>query len=291
MAEVLQRTVGSVRLEVLEAGAGGRPLLLTHGFTGSKEDFGDWIDAFADEGWWVVAPDLRGHGGSDQPDGEDDYSLHLFADDLLGLADELGWRRFSLLGHSMGGMIAQEVVLRMPARIERLVLMDTNHGPVDGLDPETVAFGVEVLRSEGIAGLVRVLALLPQQPKAPSDTRVRTEREGYAEWADGKVHRCSPAMYAAMGVELTTRADRLEELAGLTMPVRIVVGAEDKGFLPASQRMADAIAQADLVVIPDAAHCPQFENPQAWWDAVRPFLGAELAEQAEQLVDERAGDR
>lgn len=279
MAATSARTVGPVRLDVLEAGEGGRPLLLAHGFTGAKEDFGDWIDAFAAEGWWVIAPDLRGHGSSDHPDREDRYSLALFAQDVLALADVLGWSRFALLGHSMGGMIAQEVALQAPERVERLVLMDTNHGPVDGLDPDTVAFGVEILRTEGIAGLVGVLAQLPQQPKAPSDLRLRAERQGYAEFADGKVHRCSPAMYAAMGVELTTRADRLADLAGLTMPVRVVVGAEDTGFLPASRRIADAIASADLVVIPDAAHCPQFENPEAWWAAVAPFL------RAEQLVD------
>jgi pimeloyl-ACP methyl ester carboxylesterase len=272
MATVAPRSVGSVRLEVLEAGEGGRPLLLTHGFTGAKEDFGDWVDAFAADGWWVIAPDLRGHGSSDQPEREDLYSLALFAQDLLGLADQLGWSRFSLLGHSMGGMIAQEMALAAPDRIERLVLMDTNHGPVPGLDPDTVAVGVDVLRTQGIAGLVDLLAVLPQEPKKPSELRIRAERDGYAEFADGKVHRCSPAMYAAMGVELTTRADRLADIAGLTMPVRVVVGAEDEGFLPASRRIADAIASADLVVIPDAAHCPQFENPQAWWDAVAPFL-------------------
>ncbi|HWJ61458.1 MAG TPA: alpha/beta hydrolase [Acidimicrobiales bacterium] len=272
MAASTPRTVGAVQLDVLEAGQGGRPLLLTHGFTGAKEDFGDWIDAFAGEGWWVVAPDLRGHGGSDQPEHEDLYSLALFAQDLLGLADQLGWARFSLLGHSMGGMIAQEVALSAPHRIERLVLMDTNHGPVPDIDADTVAIGVEVLRTQGITGLVDLLAMLPQRPKAPSEVRIRAEREGYAEFSDGKVHRCSPAMYAAMGMELTTRADRLADLSGLTMPVRVVVGAEDEGFLPASRRIADAITSADLVVIPDAAHSPQFENPEAWWDAVAPFL-------------------
>ena len=274
MVAVASRHVGPVRLDVLEAGEGGRPLLLTHGFTGAKEDFGDWLDAFVAEGWWVVAPDLRGHGSSEQPDAEDGYSLAVFAQDLLALADQLGWDRFCLLGHSMGGMIAQEMALSAPERIERLVLMDTNHGPVDGVDPETGAIGVEILRAEGIAGLVDVLAQLPQQPKAPSELRVRAEREGYAEFADGKVHRCSPAMYAAMGTELTSRPDRLAELSALTMPVRVVVGAEDTGFLPASRRIADAIPTADLVVIPDAAHCPQFENPQAWWEAVAPFLSS-----------------
>src|SRR5690606_29151668 len=96
----------------------------------------------------------------------------VFAQDLLALADQLGWARFSLVGHSMGGMIAQEMALRAPDRIERLVLMDTNHGPVPGLDPDTVSIGVEVLRSQGIAGLVDLLALLPQEPKKPSELRV-----------------------------------------------------------------------------------------------------------------------
>ncbi len=276
MASVTARAVGPIRLDVLEAGEGGRPLLLTHGFTGAKEDFGDWVDVFADHGWWVVAPDLRGHGDSDQPEHEDHYSLALYSEDLLDLADQFGWDRFTLLGHSMGGMIAQEMVLTAPGRIDRLILMDTHHGPVDGLDPETVAFGVEILRTEGISGLLGVLAQLPQQPKAPSDLRVRAERAGYAEFSDAKVHRCSPAMYAAMGVELTTRADRLAELSGLSMPTLVIVGAEDTGFLPASRRIADAIPTAELVVIPDAAHCPQFENPEAWWQAVSSFLEADL---------------
>ena len=86
-------------------------------------------------------------------------------------------------------------------------------------------------------------------------------------------------MYAAMGVELTNRADRLADLAGAH---RCRCGwwwaPRTAGFIGASRRMAEAIPTADLVVIPDAAHSPQFENPAAWWDAVAPFLAArELA--------------
>jgi len=275
MASTSIRSVGAVDLAVLEAGAGGRPLLLTHGFTGAKEDFGDWIDAFAAEGWWVVAPDLRGHGDSGQPDDESAYSLSIYADDLLGLVDDLDWGRFSLVGHSMGGMIAQELVVRDATRIERLVLMDTHHGPVEGLDPEAVAVAVEVLRGHGLPALLELIAQLPAQPKAPSDERVRAERPGYVEFADSKAHRCSAAMYAAMGTELMDRHDRLDDLAQVDLPVLVVVGEEDRNFLAASFRMAEAIAGAQLAVIPDAAHSPQFENPDAWWQAVSAFLGAD----------------
>ncbi len=80
---------GRVSVAVAEAGEGGRPLLLVHGFTGAKEDFGDWFDRLADDGWWVVAPDLRGHGRSGRPVDPSAYSFELMAADVVALADAL----------------------------------------------------------------------------------------------------------------------------------------------------------------------------------------------------------
>src|SRR3954463_5300813 len=97
------------KLAYAEAGAGGRPFLLVHGFTGAKEDFTEWLDRLADAGWHAVAPDNRGHGASEKPDDESEYAFALLAGDLLALADDL-WgpdAPFVLLGHSMGGMVAQ----------------------------------------------------------------------------------------------------------------------------------------------------------------------------------------
>src|SRR5580704_557581 len=109
MPIVNERTirVDGVELVVAESGAGGRPLLLLHGFTGAKEDFTEWLDPLAARGWHAVAPDHRGHGSSSKPASDDAYSFAILADDMLGLADALGWDRFALLGHSMGGMVAQ----------------------------------------------------------------------------------------------------------------------------------------------------------------------------------------
>src|SRR5688572_1906018 len=127
--------VRDVELEIVEAGEGGRPFLVLHGFTGAKEDFTHhegWVDRLAEQGWHVVAPDHRGHGASSKPDGEAAYTFDEFAADALALADHLGWERFALLGHSMGGMIAQYVALTAPERLAGLVLMDTSHGPLEG---------------------------------------------------------------------------------------------------------------------------------------------------------------
>lgn len=275
MAEASVRSVGAVDLAVLEAGRGGRPLLLVHGFTGAKEDFADHLDALAAEGWWVVAPDLRGHGASTQPPLEADYALATFAADLVGLVDGLGWERFALLGHSMGGMIAQELVLDHPDRVDRLVLMATDHGPVEGLEPEVVAVGLEVLRTQGLPALLALLDELAIVPRAASEERVRAERPGYVEFAERKARSCAPAMYAAMAVALTNRPDRLAELRGLAVPTLVLVGEEDRTFIGACRRLADAVPGATLAVIPNASHSPQFEHPEAWWRVLAPWLRAE----------------
>lgn len=271
-------TASGIDIAVAEAGVGGRPLFLVHGFTGAKEDFADFLDAFAAEGWWVVAPDLRGHGASAKPDLEAAYSLPVFAADLIGLADDLGWERFALLGHSMGGMVAQELVIDRPERITRLILMDTCHGPVEGLDPDMVAVGMEVLRTQGLPALLELMDALPAE-RSPSEERIRRDRPGYIEFGDRKLADAAPAMYAAMASELVSRPDRLAELSLLAIPTQVVVGVEDAGFVGPSRRMAEAIPGALLAVVPDASHSPQFEHPEAWWAAVASFLAAD------QLVD------
>lgn len=264
--------VGDVELSVAEAGAGGDPLLLLHGFTGAKEDFTDWIDDFARRGFHAVAPDQRGHGASAHPTDEAAYSLAILAGDARGLADALHWDRFALLGHSMGGMIAQVVTLQAPERVERLILMDTHHGPVEGIDRELAEVAIGVARTDGIDRLADLVAAVASPLGTLADQRLRAERPGYAEFGDRKMRAASPHMYAAMAIEMFEQADRLDGLGRLTVPVLVVVGDQDEPFLPASRRMAQSIPGATLAVIADAGHSPQFEAPEAWWDAVAGFL-------------------
>ncbi len=264
---------GRMRHSVAEAGS-GEPLLMVHGFTGAKEDFADFLDGFADRGWHVVAPDLRGHGASDQPAEEEAYSLAEMADDVLALADALGWERFDLLGHSMGGMVAQVMALRDPERLRSLVLMDTSHGPVEGLDPALVELAVGVVRTEGVERLMELTAEADPRPKSQADLRVRAERAGYVEFGERKMRASAAAMYAAMATQLVTAEDRLEALGGLDVRTLVVVGEEDEGFVEPSARLAATIPGAVLDVIPEAAHSPQFENPDRWWKVVSRFLEA-----------------
>jgi pimeloyl-ACP methyl ester carboxylesterase len=266
--------VGGLELAVAEAGEGGEPLLLVHGFTGAKEDFTDFLDRFAAEGWHAVTFDNRGHGRSGKPASVDAYMLGAFADDVLGVADEVfgAGVPFALLGHSMGGAIAQLVATRSPARLTRLVLMDTVHGPIHGIDPEMVEAGIAVVRARGMQGMIDVYAEREGPLTTPADRRVRAERPGYVEFGERKMRDSSPDMYEAVARQLVHSDDRLEALSYLALPALVVVGEQDEPFLADSERMAKAIAGAELAVIADAGHSPQFENPEAWWIVVSGFL-------------------
>ena len=265
---------GPLELCVAEEGEGGRPLVLVHGFTGAKEDFTDWLEPLADLGWHVVAPDQRGHGASPKPEHEGAYSFDVFAGDLLALLDALGWGTAVALGHSMGGMVGQTAVLRAPERFAALVLMDTSHRALKGVDAEIVEAAAALARAEGMAAVLEAQAAIAgAQP--PAALRVLAERPGYAEFGDRKMLASAPAMYGTMLRAITDAVgglDRLEDLRSVRVPTLVIVGEEDRPFVKPSLRMADAIPGAELAVIPDAAHCPQFENEPAWWAALSGFL-------------------
>jgi pimeloyl-ACP methyl ester carboxylesterase len=270
------RTVdaGGLSFEIAEAGVGNsRRILLVHGFTGGKDDFVEAADRLADAGWHAVALDLRGHGRSSQPASEDDYDLELFADDVWALVDALEWREpFVLLGHSMGGMIAQVAALRQPTRLRGLVLMDTSHGPVEGIRAAELELGQSIVREHGMETLLNLMNERENVLETPAAARVRAERPGWEEFERRKFLSSSPAMWASMAPKMLSQTDRLDAVATLSVPVLVIVGEQDQPFIGPSQRMAKAIPAARLAVIPDAGHSPQFENTEAWWDALTSFL-------------------
>jgi len=194
-------------------------------------------------------------------------------DTLAAVAAALGWDQFALLGHSMGGMIAQVVAGQVPERVERLILMDTAHGGLRLGDRDTLGAAIHIVRTRGIGGLIEAMAARGDDPLAsPAHLRLLDEKPGYRELGERKLRAASPAMYVAMLTEMGEQADRLDALARLKMPSLVLVGEQDAPFIRPSERMADVLPDASLTVIPDAGHSPQFENPSAWWAAIETFL-------------------
>ncbi len=273
---MITRTVqlGDVDLAIAEAGTGGRPLLLLHGFTGAKEDFTDWVDALAALGWHAVAPDHRGHGDSSKPASVEAYSMSILAKDSTALVDSLEWDCYTLLGHSMGGFLAQRMALADPARILGLILMDTGHGPVEGIESDQVSLAATIAVESGIDTLADLMAEIDSPLDTVAHRRLLEDRPGYAQFEDHKLRSTSPYLYASILQELISCPDLLAGLSGMEPqpPTLVIVGEQDAPFLGSAQRMAGALPKSALAVIPDAGHSPQFENPDAWWQSVSSFL-------------------
>jgi pimeloyl-ACP methyl ester carboxylesterase len=269
--------VGDVELLAAEAGAGGRPFLLVHGFTGSREDFTLYLDPLADMGFHAVSPDLRGHGGSSKPEGTEHYSLEIWAQDLIGLIEALGWSSCTLLGHSAGGMAAQLLTLQRPGLVDALILMDTTHGAIPGLAVDLMPLAFQVIDEGGMAALGEVIRGIGGALGSSEAARSLAEQNpGHDDRAWGRFADLSPDMWKAMAPVMVEQPDRLADLAQIAAPTLVVVGDQDTPFVPDSERMAQTIPGAKLVVLPDSGHSPQFENPEPWWDTISGFV-AEVA--------------
>jgi len=117
--------VDGIRLHCARAGAG--PLVLfAHGFPEFWYAWRRQLAAFA-AGHEVAAPDLRGYNLSDKPPRLEDYRVGRLVDDLRGLADHLGHRRFTLVGHDWGGVVGWAFAIAHPERLERLVIVNAPH--------------------------------------------------------------------------------------------------------------------------------------------------------------------
>jgi 3-oxoadipate enol-lactonase len=260
-----------VALEVTDTGP-GPGLMLVHGFGGAKEDFADHIDVLGAR-HRVVTFDHRGHGESDKPCNASDYSLDRMADDVLAVADGLGFDTFRLLGHSMGGMVSRRVVLAQPARVDALVLMDTSPGPIPSLDPDVAELAAVVMLEQGKEVLKPMLDEAATL-ESPAHLRLLAERPELIEYEERNWQALSPVMWATMLREIVHQPDQLALLAELRCPTLVIVGEEDTPFVGASRAMAGAVPGAELVVVRDAGHSPQLENPGPWLDALQRFLAS-----------------
>ena len=238
----------------LEAGSG--PLLvLVHGAGGSAELWQPQLDGLADVAR-IVAPDLPGHGplgGRGKP------SVAAYAEWLGAFLDALGEEPAVLVGHSMGGAVAQTLALARPAGLAGLILIGT------GARLRVLARIVDLLRQHPGEGqsLIQDLSFGPAAPRESVEMVGRVLREGAPLVVLGDYLACD-------------RFDVRERLAGIRTPTLVLTGAEDRltplryGWL-----LAETIPGARLLEIPGAGHFPQLEQPVPVNAAIRGFL-AEL---------------
>jgi pimeloyl-ACP methyl ester carboxylesterase len=236
-----------------EVHGSGPPLLLTHGYSSTSAMWQGQIEALSKH-HKLVLWDMRGHGRSDYPTEAAAYSEALTVADMAALLDEVGADTAIVGGLSLGGYMSLAFYRAHPGRVRALLIIDT--GPGFKKDEAREAWNARA-----------------------RDTGDRFEREGLAVLKSASRERSSVIHRDALGLARAARgmliqrdARVIEQLPDIRVPSLVVVGADDTPFLAASDYMAAKIPGAKKVVIPAAGHAVNIDQPQAFIDAVLPFL-------------------
>ncbi len=250
----------SLRLHCLEWGAPGNPrLLLLHGGAAHAHWFDAVASAFADR-FHVVALDQRGHGESQWPR-PPAYQTEDFAEDVQEVMDALGWDRMNLIGHSMGGHNTMCFAAWYPARVQRLVIVDSRPAvSEDRLAEIHRRASRPVTRHASTDAAVARFRLIPPETTAPAELLAHLSRAGLIA-RDGKWgYRFDRAC------DGTRRpVDAWPLLPKIQCPTLIVRGERS---VILRHRMAEAMAEkipgARLVEIPGAYHHVMLDAPAAF---------------------------
>jgi pimeloyl-ACP methyl ester carboxylesterase len=262
-----QVEVGDVVLRYDELGAGDPSLLLLHGYTGAAVDFADVAPELARDRR-VVAYDQRGHGDSTNTRDAATYTFDQLTADLAGFVSARGLAPIDLLGHSMGGIISLRYVLAHPDRVRSLVLMDTGAAPAARI-AEVFGALTAVGREQGMDAVFEIVrGFWVSQAEASGGTAPET----LVERVRRKFSKMDPEAFAAFADALGDYPSMVDRLAEISCPTTVIVGENDTGLRASADVLADRIAGAELVVVRDAGHSPQEDQPEAWTAAVRRHL-------------------
>jgi pimeloyl-ACP methyl ester carboxylesterase len=250
-----------------EGGDGSPVVLLVHGFPLNRSMWDPQFGSLRAAGARVVAPDLRGFGASEGgPSGP--LSMDQHADDLAALLDVLDIRnRVIYVGLSMGGYVGFALWRRHPRRVQAFVLMDTR-ATADAPEARQGRYALAVAVEQQNSPQPALDAMLPRlfsprlRPGSAPEVLVRAMMSGSSTRgvADG-----------ARG--LAERPDSVELLPSIDVPTLVMVGEHDQLTPPAdSQQIARGIPGADLIMVEQAGHMANLENPESVNTALIAFV-------------------
>ncbi len=248
----------------------GPTLLMLHGIDGGHLSFSPQVERFAQAGWRAVAWDMPGYGYSAPIE---PYNFKGLAQRCIALIEALqaraAHRDVVLLGHDIGGMVAQEVVFRRPELVNRLILCGTwaafepatAAGEEDFLTPRLSLLGTD-------PDMATLAATLVPRLVGPSSLPEGARLAGHC------LGQVSAATYRR-ALQALPGFERRAELSAIAVPVLLLTGEFDRHAGPrGAVDMAQRIVDAQAVVLPGVGHLPHLEDPTAFDAAVLDFLTA-----------------
>lgn len=241
----------------------GRPIVFIHGHGFESSSWQPQLDHFG-KGYRAIAYDVRGHGMTEVA--TKGYTMRELAVDLAALLDVVEVEQAVLCGLSMGGMIAMQAVVDFPTRVAGLILADTAL-------PEAMTPADQVL--------ARLRAIYDHGlEKLADDVGARYYGRWFREtkpnfpcwWRERYVQNDLAGLTGCL-LAMWDRPDIAERLSVLGLPTLVMVGDEDEVTPPAAaRRIAETIAGATLIVLPETGHIANEERPIEFNRHVQAFL-------------------
>jgi pimeloyl-ACP methyl ester carboxylesterase len=243
-------------------GSGDHHVLAIHGWFGSARGWSSFPEFIDPSAFTYAFMDLRGYG--DRKDVTGEFTVDEVAADALAVADDLGWDRFSVVGHSMGGKFAHRVLLAAPDRVRALV----------GLNP--VPAGATPFDEQGWA-LFSGAADNPGNRAAIIDftTGSKLTKTFINRVVQHSLDNSTVEAFAAY-LQAWARSDfSAQAKVDTATPVKLIVGVNDPALSAdvMEQTWRVFFPEAELTILPDAGHYPMFESPVSLATSIEEFLG------------------
>jgi 3-oxoadipate enol-lactonase len=238
----------------IDGPATGIPVVFIHGFPFSQEMWKSQVDILRAE-YYVVTYDVRGHGQSDI--GSAQYAIEYFVDDLIGLLDHLRISQCVLVGLSMGGYIALRATEREPDRVRGLVLCNTKSEADTNEQKLKRANQAKNVKIFGIKKFAEsfIKTIFAEKTFQQNQDAVKLIRK--------LIEQTSTSTIAGTLIALAARTDTTPSLSRINVPTLIMAGQFDEVAPPSlSFSMKEKIPNAELQIIPNAAHISNLENPE-----------------------------
>jgi 3-oxoadipate enol-lactonase len=243
----------------------GAPLLLLHGFPLNRSMWEPQINFFADY-YRVIAPDLRGFGKTALAQNNVN-TMELFAEDIAALLDYCGVEKAHVMGLSMGGYISFALYRQFPQKVKSLILADTK---AEGDTPEVRKGRYELAEKVKIEGSKAATDGMLPKMFAPANNARMPQVVAIVE---AMINHTNPNTIIATLPGLAERLDSTETLRQIQVPTLVIHGIEDV-LMPVAkaEAMTAHIPNAQFVVVPEAGHLSNLENPAFFNQQVLDFL-------------------
>jgi 3-oxoadipate enol-lactonase len=257
--------INDVQLYYELHGADGKPVVLfLHGLGSSVRDWELQLPAFADD-YRVLLIDMRGHGRSDKPQGS--YTMSLWARDTIALLDQLKIDKVHLVGLSMGGMIAFQMAVDCPERIQSMVIANSGPAVIARTMKERIGIWMRffIVRVMGMRKMGETLA-----PRLFVDPDQENLRQTFANrWAENDKRAYLNSLRAIVGWTVE------DKIGQIKIPTLVLVSDMDYTPISLKEAYLAKMSSAKLQVIPNAHHAVSSERPEAFNDAIKQFLAAQ----------------